>query len=91
MPWIYMLVGLGALALALVSKSTVLTVLALFAALVLFLLWVLGLLASRVDAGSRDASMIVDPVELQRLREQAEARRLAQSAARDAQTAPGAE
>jgi len=91
MPWIYMLVGLGALALALVSKSPVLTVLALLAALVLFLLWVLGLLASRVDAGSRDASMIVDPVELQRLREQAEARRLAQSAARDAPTAPGAE
>src|SRR6476659_10231501 len=64
MPWIYMLVGLGALALALVSKSTVLTALALLAALVLFLMWVLGLLASRVDAGSRDASVIVEPVEL---------------------------
>jgi hypothetical protein len=92
MPWVYLLLGLGALALALVSKSTVLTMLALLAALVLFLFWVLGLLASRVEAGSRDASMIVDPIELKRLREQAEARRLAQSAGRDAaSSAPSAE
>lgn len=84
MPWIYLLVGLAALALALVSKSTVLTVLALLAALVLLVLWVLGLLASRVEAGSRDLSIILDPVELQRLREQAEARRLAQAAGREA-------
>jgi len=88
MPWIYLLVALGALALALVSKSTVLTIVALLVALVLFLWWVLGLLSSRVDAGSRDASMIVDPVELQRLREQAEARRLAQAAGRDAASTP---
>jgi hypothetical protein len=92
MPWVYLLLGLAALALALVSKSTVLTMLALLAALVLFLFWVLGLLASRVEAGSRDASMIVDPIELKRLREQAEARRLAQSAGRDAaSSAPSAE
>ena len=84
MPWMYLLLALGALAVALVSKSTVLTVLALLAALVLLLLWVLGLLASRVEAGSRDVSMIVDPMELQRLREQAEARRLAQAGGRDA-------
>ena len=84
MPWVYLLLALGAMALALVSKSTVLTVLALLAALALLLFWVLGLLASRVEAGSRDASMIVDPMELKRLREQAEARRLAQAAGRDA-------
>jgi hypothetical protein len=87
MPWIYLLLALGALGLALVSKSTVLTVLALLVALALFVFWVLGLLASRVDAGSRDVSMILDPRELQRLREQAEARRLAQNAGRD--TTPG--
>ena len=84
MPWVYLLLALGAMALALVSKSTVLTVLALLAALALLLFWVLGLLASRVEAGSRAASMIVDPMELKRLREQAEARRLAQSSGRDA-------
>ena len=92
MPWVYLLLALGALALALVSKSTVLTVLALLAALVLFLLWVVGLLASRVEAGSRDASMIVDPMELRRLREQAEAGPLGQAAGRDASSStPSAE
>jgi hypothetical protein len=91
MPWIYLLVGLAALALALVSKSTVLTVLALLAALALFVLWILGLLANRVEAGSRDVSIILDPMELQRLREQAEARRLAQAANREPSSAPPAE
>ena len=60
----------------------------LVAALALFLMWVLGLLASRVDAGSRNEALMVDPRELQRLREQAEARRPAQSAARDAPPRP---
>ena len=83
MPWVYLLLALGALGLALVSKSTVLTMLALLAALALCVFWVLGLLANRVEAGSRDVSMILDPTELQRLREQAEARRLAQAASRD--------
>jgi hypothetical protein len=91
MPWVYLLLALAALALALVSKSTVLTILALLAALVLLLFWVLGLLASRVEAGSRDASMMVDPMELRRLREQAEARRLAQADGRDASASPPAE
>ena len=84
MPWVYLLLALGALALALLTKSTALAVIGLVAALALFLMWVLGLLASRVDAGSRNEALMVDPRELQRLREQAEARRLAQSAARDA-------
>jgi hypothetical protein len=91
MPWIYLLLALGALGLALVSKSTVLTVLALLVALALFVFWVLGLLASRLDATSRDVSIILDPKELQRLREQAEARRLAQPGGRDATPGPPAE
>ena len=91
MPWVYLLLALGALALALLTKSTALAVIGLVAALALFLMWVLGLLASRVDAGSRHEALMVDPRELQRLREQAEARRLAQSAARETPPAPGAE
>ena len=91
MPWVYLLLALGALALALLTKSTALAVIGLVAALARFLMWVLGLLASRVDAGSRNEALMVDPRELQRLREQAEARRLAQSAARDATPPPGAE
>ena len=84
MPWVYLLLALGALAIALKTTSSALAIACLLAALVLLLFRVLGLLASRVEAGSRDASMIVDPMELKRLREQAEARRLAQSAGRDA-------
>ena len=91
MPWVYLLLALGALALALLTKSTALAVIGLVAALALFLMWVLGLLASRVDAGSRSEALMVDPMELKRLREQAEARRLAQSAGRDAPPSSGAE
>ncbi len=91
MPWVYLLLALGALALALLTKSTVLAVASLLVALVLFLLWVLGLLAGRVDANSRHESMMMDPRELQRLREQAEARRLEQSTARDTPPSPGTE
>ena len=92
MPWVYLLLALGALAMALLTKSTALAVVALLAALALLLMWVLGLLASRVDAGSRNEALMVDPMELKRLREQAEARRLAQSAGRDASSStPSAE
>ena len=84
MPWVYLLLALGALAIALKTTSSALAIVCLLVALALLLFWVLGLLASRVEASSRDASMIVDPMELKRLREQAEARRLAQSAGRDA-------
>ena len=91
MPWVYLLLALGALTLALLTKSTVLAVASLLVALVLFLLWVLGLLAGRVDASSRHESMMMDPRELQRLREQAEARRLAQSPAHDAPPSSGTE
>ena len=84
MPWVYLLLALGALAIALKTTSTALAIVCVLAALALLLFWVLGLLTSRVEASSRDASMIVDPMELKRLREQAEARRLAQSAGRDA-------
>ncbi|MFQ6313669.1 hypothetical protein ACLMLE_27115, partial [Lysobacter capsici] len=40
---------------------------------------VMSLLARRLDNTSRDVSVIIDPVELRRLREQAEARKLAAS------------
>ena len=84
MPWVYLLLALGALAIALKTTSSALAIVCLLVALALLLFWVLGLLANRVEANSRDVSMIVDPMELKRLREQAEARRLAQSAGRDA-------
>ena len=44
-------------------------------ALVLLLIWVMGLLAQRVGSQARNDAMMIDPQELRRLREQAEARR----------------
>ena len=91
MPWLFLLLAIAALAIAFMASSMVVVVICLLAALGLIGIWVLGLLASRVDAGSRHEALMVDPRELQRLREQAEARRLAQSAARETPPAPGAE
>ncbi|HET7126013.1 MAG TPA: hypothetical protein VFI26_02800 [Lysobacter sp.] len=91
MPWVYLLLALVALAIPLKTSSVAVAVICILAALVLLLLWVLGLLSSRIGARSRDESTMLDPRELQRLREQAEARRLAQAATNEAPPSPGAE
>ena len=75
MPWIYLLLAIAAFAVAFKTSSVALAVLCLLAALGLLLAWVLGLLAERVGSRSRDESAMIDPQELRRLREQAEARR----------------
>ena len=79
MSWLYLLLAVGAFMVAFKTASTAVMVLALLAALGLLLAWLLGLLASRVESRSGDPSTIVDPAELIRLREQAEARRAAES------------
>jgi hypothetical protein len=50
-------------------------VLCLLVSLVLFVAWAMGLYAARVGSGSRDESQMIDPLELRRLREIAEARK----------------
>lgn len=77
MPWIYLLLALGAMAIAFKTTSVAVLVICLLVALGFFLAWVMKLLADRVDSQSRDTSMILDPAELHRLREQAAARRAA--------------
>ena len=77
MHWLYLLLALAALAVAFKTTSVAVLLVALLAALGFFLAWVLKLLATRVDSQTRDSSLILDPVELRRLREQAEARRAA--------------
>jgi hypothetical protein len=77
MPWLYLLVALAALAVAFKTTSVAVLMLCLLVALVAMFAWVMGLLARRVGSRSRDAAMLIDPVELHRLREQAEARRRA--------------
>lgn len=77
MPWLFLLLALGALVLAFSTTSVPLAAIALLLALVFIVIGVLGLLAQRVGSQSRSEAMMVDPVELRRLREQAEARRAA--------------
>lgn len=79
LPWLYLLLAVAALAVAFKSTSVALALVCLLAALGLLLAWLLGWLAQRVGSRSRDAQMLLDPQELRRLREQAEARRGATS------------
>lgn len=75
MHWLFLLLALGALAVALKTSSVVLMVLCLLASLGLLLAWIMGWYAARIGSSSRDESHMIDPVELRRLREIAEARK----------------
>ena len=77
MYWLYLLLAIGALLMALKTTSSGLMVLCLLAALELLVLWVAGMYSARMAGRSRDPSLMIDPVELRRLREQAEARKAA--------------
>lgn len=87
MPWLFLLLALGAFAVAFNTASMVLSMLCLLVALGLLVAWVMGLLAQRVGSQSRDDSLMLDPQELRRLREQADARRAAMSDPQDASEA----
>lgn len=75
MHWLFLLLALGALAVALKTSSMALMVICLLASLGLLLAWIMGWYAARVGSSSRDESHMIDPVELRRLREIAEARK----------------
>jgi hypothetical protein len=77
--WVYLLLAIVAFVIAFKTASVALAALCLLAALGLLLAWVLGLLAQRVGNRSRDEAAMLDPQELRRLREQAEARRAAEA------------
>ena len=87
MHWLFLLLGFAAMVVAFKTASSGLMAVCLVAALVLFILWLAGLYSARMAGRSRDASMIIDPAELRRLREQAEARKAA--AATDVSTDTG--
>ena len=82
MPWLFLLLAVAAFAVALNASSMVVVVLCLLVALGSVIAWVLGLLAQRMGNQARDDSMMLDPMELKRLREEAEARRAAAAEAR---------
>ncbi len=75
MPWLFLLLAIAAFAIAMNTTSMALAVICILVALVLMVIWVMGLVAQRVGTQSRDETMMIDPQELRRLREQAEARR----------------
>lgn len=79
MHWLYLLLAFVAMVVAIKTTSTGLMVLCMLAALVLLVLWLAGLYATRMAGRSRDPSTMIDPAELRRLREQAEARKAAAS------------
>lgn len=78
--WVYLLLAIGALAVAFKTSSVGVMAVSLLVALGLLLAWVMGLLAQRIDSRSRSDHAMIDPEELRRLREQAEARKAAASA-----------
>lgn len=79
MHWLSLLLALAAMAVAMKTTSTGLMALCLLVGLALIVLWLAGLYSSRMAGRSRDVSAMIDPAELRRLREQAEARKAAAS------------
>ncbi len=77
MHWLYLLLALAAMVVAMKTASTGLMALCLLVALVLIVLWLAGMYSARMAGRSRDVSAMIDPAELHRLREQAEARKAA--------------
>ena len=75
MHWLFLLLALAAMAFAFLTTSSTMLGICLLAALVFFVLWVLGLYSARVAGQGRDTAMMIDPAELRRLREIAEARK----------------
>lgn len=88
MPWLFLLLALAAFAIAMTTSSMALAVACILAALALLVVWIMGLMAQRVGTRARDEAMMIDPEELRRLREQAEARRTSGSAPAG-ESAPG--
>lgn len=79
MPWLLFALALTALAVAFKTTSVALLVACLILGLGLGLAGIMQLLARRVESRSRDEGLMLDPDELRRLREQAEARKRATS------------
>ena len=76
MHWLYLVIGIALLAVAM-KASGWLVVLLVLASLVAFAAWMLGWVSSRISSGARNDAQIISPDELRRLREQAEARKSA--------------
>ena len=77
MHWLYLLIGFAILIMSFLTTNSALMVVCWLVALVLLGLWMAAMYAARVAGQERDITSIIDPAELRRLREQAEARKAA--------------
>lgn len=75
MPWLLLLFAVGLFLLALNAGSMPVVIFCVLGSLVLSVIAIMSLLAQRIDNSSRSETMLIDPQELRRLRELAEAKR----------------
>jgi hypothetical protein len=83
MYWLFLLFALGAVAVAVSTSSAVVLIVCLLISAACLLAWVLGFYSARVGRARDDAMPMIDPLELHRLREQAQARKAATVAEQD--------
>ncbi len=75
MYWLFLLLSLGCFAFAIKTPSTGMMMLWLGGALLFLLAWIRGRYIATFGEVQRDIATAIDPIELRRLREQAQARR----------------
>jgi hypothetical protein len=75
MHWLFLLLAALAFLVAFTTHSAVVLALSILVALGFSAVWFMGLMAQRMGDTARNEAMIIDPQELRRLREQAEARK----------------
>lgn len=75
MPWLLLLIAVGLFLVALNATSMAVVILCVLASLGLSAFAIMALLAQRVGNSARSETMLIDPQELRRLRELAEAKR----------------
>ncbi len=77
MYWLFLAFAVGALAVAFTTTSTLVLGVCLLVSLACFIAWAMGLYAAKVGDSRGSLATAIDPAELRRLREQAEARKAA--------------
>jgi membrane glycosyltransferase len=75
MPWLLLLIAVGLFLVALSTTSFAMVIICILASLGLSVFAIMALLAQRVGNSARNEALLIDPQELRRLRELAEAKR----------------
>ena len=81
MSWLFLLLAALAFLIAFTTHSVAVLTISILVALGFSAAWLMGMMAQRMGDTARSETMIIDPQELRRLREQAEARRTQSNAA----------